>query len=286
LSGGEDQSYSVKLDVFEGPLDLLLHLIRKNELDIYDIPIALITRQYLDYLKFLKELNLDLVGDFLVMASTLLQIKSRMLLPVEESEEGEEEQEDPRAELVRRLIEYQRYRDAGLELGTRELLGREVFVRPVDDAEFPGLGDQPGEANAAGTEHAALRVMDHAASEVHFFRLEHRLDRHPALLAIVRHVEVLQLAFTGLIADRAVDRVIDQLQFHDVALDPLDVVHIQKNFHAFSSPGFTGGHNRRAPVLDADQAQTAVAVGTQGRVIAEMGNFDTDSAKRINQVFP
>ena len=144
LSGGEDQSYSVKLDVFEGPLDLLLHLIRKNELDIYDIPIALITRQYLDYLKFLKELNLDLVGDFLVMASTLLQIKSRMLLPVEESEEGEEEQEDPRAELVRRLIEYQRYRDAGLELGTRELLGREVFVRPVDDAGLAGLGPDEG----------------------------------------------------------------------------------------------------------------------------------------------
>lgn len=144
LSGGEDQSYSVKLDIFEGPLDLLLHLIRKNELDIYDIPIALITRQYLDYLKFLKELNLDLVGDFLVMASTLLQIKSRMLLPVEESEEGEEEQEDPRAELVRRLIEYQRYRDAALELGARELLGREVFVRPVVDAGLAGLGSDEG----------------------------------------------------------------------------------------------------------------------------------------------
>jgi len=145
LFEGDDQSYSVKLDVFEGPLDLLLHLIRKNELDIYDIPIALITRQYLDYLKLLKELNLDLVGDFLVMASTLLQIKSRMLLPVDEGEEGEgEEQEDPRAELVRRLIEYQRYRDAGLELGTRELLGREVFVRPVDDAELAGLGPDEG----------------------------------------------------------------------------------------------------------------------------------------------
>lgn len=82
----------------------------------------------------MKELNLDLAGDFLVMASTLLQIKSRMLLPLPEPEEGEgEEQEDPRAELVRRLIEYQRYRDAGLELGARELLGREVFARPCAD---------------------------------------------------------------------------------------------------------------------------------------------------------
>ena len=134
LFEGAAQGYSVKLDAFEGPLDLLLHLIRKNELDIYDIPIALITRQYLDYLKLMKELNLDLAGDFLVMASTLLQIKSRMLLPQPEPEEGEgEEQEDPRAELVRRLLDYQRYRDAGLELGARELLGREVFVRPCAD---------------------------------------------------------------------------------------------------------------------------------------------------------
>lgn len=134
LFEGALQGYSVKLDAFEGPLDLLLHLIRKNEVDIYDIPISLITRQYLDYLKLMKELNLDLAGDFLVMAATLLQIKSRMLLPLPEPEEGEgEEPEDPRAELVRRLLDYQRYRDAGLELGARELLGREVFARPCRD---------------------------------------------------------------------------------------------------------------------------------------------------------
>ena len=134
LFEGALQGYSVKLDAFEGPLDLLLHLIRKNEVDIYDIPISLITRQYLDYLKLMKELNLDLAGDFLVMAATLLQIKSRLLLPLPEPEEGEgDEPEDPRAELVRRLLEYQRYRDAGLELGARELLGREVFARPCRD---------------------------------------------------------------------------------------------------------------------------------------------------------
>ena len=131
------QSYSVKLDKFEGPLDLLLHLIRKNELDIYDIPIALITRQYLEYLSFLKELNLEVAGDFLVMASTLLQIKSRMLLPDPEPDEGEGDvEEDPRAELVRRLLDYQRYKEAGLHLGDREILGREVFSRHVSE---PGL---------------------------------------------------------------------------------------------------------------------------------------------------
>ena len=131
------RGYSIKLDKFEGPLDLLLHLIRKNELDIYDIPIALITKQYLEYLSFLKELNLEVAGDFLVMASTLLQIKSRMLLPDPEPEEGEgDSAEDPRAELVRRLIDYQRFKEAGEHLGHREILGREVFARHFTDPEL------------------------------------------------------------------------------------------------------------------------------------------------------
>jgi segregation and condensation protein A len=122
--------YSIKVEAFEGPLDLLLHLIKKNELDIYNIPIASITRQYLEYLELMRELNLDVAGDFLVMASTLLQIKSRTLLPAYLNEEaGEEEEEDPRAELVRRLLEYQRYKDAADRLAGGELLGRDVFAR-------------------------------------------------------------------------------------------------------------------------------------------------------------
>jgi segregation and condensation protein A len=126
---GLHETYSVRLDKFEGPLDLLLHLIRKNELDIYDIPISVITRQYLDYIKLMKELNLEVAGDFLLMASTLLHIKSRMLLPQDEQEEGEEEAPDPRAELIRRLLEYQQYKEAGQVLESRTLLGREVFAR-------------------------------------------------------------------------------------------------------------------------------------------------------------
>lgn len=126
--------YNVQLEVFEGPLDLLLHLIKKNELDIRDIPIAVITRQYLDYIRLMKDLNLELAGDFLLMASTLLHIKSRMLLPLEEPEEGEAEDIDPRAELVQRLLEYQQYKEAGMVLGARALLGREVFARPVAEA--------------------------------------------------------------------------------------------------------------------------------------------------------
>ncbi|MFA7059619.1 MAG: segregation/condensation protein A [Pedobacter sp.] len=125
---GLHETYSVHLDKFEGPLDLLLHLIKKNELDICDIPISVITQQYLDYIKLMKELNLEVAGDFLLMASTLLHIKSRMLLPKDEQEEVEEEI-DPRAELIQRLLEYQQYKEAGKVLEARPLLGREVFTR-------------------------------------------------------------------------------------------------------------------------------------------------------------
>jgi segregation and condensation protein A len=124
----ERSPYTVRLEVFKGPLDLLLHLIHKNELDIFNIPIALITEQYLDYLKLMKVLNLDIAGEYLLMASTLLHIKSKMLLPTP-SEEEEEEGEDPRAELVRRLLEYQKYKNAAAELEKRPMLDRDVFIR-------------------------------------------------------------------------------------------------------------------------------------------------------------
>lgn len=129
LLDGLHEQYSVHLDKFDGPMDLLLHLIKKNELDICDISIAVITRQYLDYIKLLKELNLEVAGDFLVMAATLLQIKSRQLLPLDDQEEPEAEESDPRTELVRRLLEYQQYKEAGMVIGARALLGREVFAR-------------------------------------------------------------------------------------------------------------------------------------------------------------
>jgi len=140
--------YEIKLENFEGPLDLLLHLIKKNEMDIYDIPVAEITSQYLATLDAMKSLNLDIAGEFLLMAATLLHIKSRMLLPSSAEEEPEEDEIDPRAELVRRLLEYQKYKDAGEVLDTRPQLGREVFARSflapelaeVDDGEMVAVG--------------------------------------------------------------------------------------------------------------------------------------------------
>lgn len=119
--------YEVRLEIFQGPLDLLLHLIRKNELDIFDIPIATITDQYLEYLDMMKALNINVVGDFLVMASTLIHIKSRMLVPGLEG--GEEEEEDPRVEIMRPLLEYLRLKEMAGELSERELLGRDIFAR-------------------------------------------------------------------------------------------------------------------------------------------------------------
>ena len=127
--------YKVKLDVFEGPMDLLLHLIKKNELDIYDIPIAIITEQYLEYLDFMRSLNLNVVGDFLLMASNLIHIKSKMLLPP--SDEDEEELEDPRDELVRNLLEYQKFQEGARLLEERSLLGRDTFAKSSLLIDFP-----------------------------------------------------------------------------------------------------------------------------------------------------
>ena len=118
--------YEVKLEIFEGPLDLLLHLIYKNEVDIFDIPIARITDQYLEYLDMMKVLNINMAGDFLVVASTLLHIKSKMLLP-ELREEDEEE--DPRIEIIRPLLEYMHLKEVAERLSDREILDRDVFIR-------------------------------------------------------------------------------------------------------------------------------------------------------------
>jgi segregation and condensation protein A len=131
LDGAEQTElpYQVRIENFEGPLDLLLHLIKKNEINIYDIPIAMIAQQYLGYIEAMKDLNLNVAGEFLVMAATLLQIKSKMLLPVDETAEDEEDGPDPREELVRRLLEYKTFKEAARQLDTQERLWREIYSR-------------------------------------------------------------------------------------------------------------------------------------------------------------
>ena len=129
-------NYQVVLDSFEGPLDLLLHLIKKHELDIMDIPVSLITEQYLKHIEVMKTLNLDVAGEYILMAATLMHIKSKMLLPPSEEEETEEEGGDPREELVKRLLEYKKYKEASEELVSMDMLGRDNFLKGfVEDLE-------------------------------------------------------------------------------------------------------------------------------------------------------
>ena len=151
--------YSVRLPVFEGPLDLLLHLIRINEVEITDIPIARIGEQYLEYLTLMGELDLELAGEYLVMASTLAWIKSRMLLPAESvGDDGEEI--DPRAELVARLLEYQRFKEVAAELGERKRLGRDVFAASGFELEAPAESEREIEVGLFDLVEAYRRVLE------------------------------------------------------------------------------------------------------------------------------
>jgi len=124
-------SYKLKLDLFEGPLDLLLYLIKKNDIDICDIPITKVTEQYIEYIEMMKMLDLEIVGEFLVMAATLIQIKSRMLLPPDPSEEVEEE--DPRDDLVKRLQEYQIFKEVAEQLKQKEIERQNLYARHMDE---------------------------------------------------------------------------------------------------------------------------------------------------------
>jgi segregation and condensation protein A len=201
--------YTFRLEGFEGPLDLLLHLIQKNELDIFNIPISLITEQYLEYLQLIKVLNLDIAGEYLLMASTLLHIKSRMLLP-KSSEVEEEEEEDPRAELVRRLLEYQKYKNAALEMEKRPLLDRDVFIRltPPEPEEEPE--EERIEVNLFELLEAFRQVLERVKPEtVHNVLLEHLSveDKIQEILALLEK-ENRSMVFHRLFPEQASRRII------------------------------------------------------------------------------
>src|SRR5438067_1290147 len=146
-----ETGYSVALDVFEGPLDLLLHLVKKHELSILDIPISFVTEKYLDYLDAMTGLDIDVAGEYLVMAATLCHIKSRELLPSPEPLEdegepgdGDDEGVDPRADLIKRLLEYQKYKEAAEQLGGRPVVGRNVWGRGTATEDAVAEGIDPG----------------------------------------------------------------------------------------------------------------------------------------------
>jgi segregation and condensation protein A len=206
----EDRSdYTFRLDGFEGPLDLLLHLIQKNELDIFNIPISIITEQYLEYLHLMKVLNLDSAGEYLLMASTLLHIKSRMLLP-KSSEVEEEEEEDPRAELVRKLLEYQKYKNAALDMEKRPLLDRDVFIRltPPDIEGEPE--EERIEVNLFELLEAFREVLKRVKPEiVHEVMLEH-ISVEAKILEILAILEKenRSIAFHRLFPEQASRRLV------------------------------------------------------------------------------
>ena len=135
-----EEEYKVKLEVFEGPLDLLLYLIKKDELEIHNIPMEKITGQYIQYIELMKMLDLNIAGEFLVMAATLMMIKSRMLLPLEDRPEIEEEEEDPRWDLVRQLVEYKKFKDVAMHLESLEAHREDIFGRDGVEAV---LGKEP-----------------------------------------------------------------------------------------------------------------------------------------------
>jgi segregation and condensation protein A len=195
-------SASVQLEIFEGPLDLLLHLIKKNEVSITDIPIAAITEQYLATLELMHGLNLDVAGEFLVMAATLIHSKSRTLLPVSEGETDEDEEGiDPREELVRRLLEYQRFKDAASELSQRDVLTRDVFVRQAPSTENPVPADYR-ELSVFELLTALRRVLEQLPKdEFHEVTLEKITVREKMTLVLERLRIAGQITFESLFAD-------------------------------------------------------------------------------------
>jgi segregation and condensation protein A len=189
-----EEIYNIKLPVFEGPLDLLLHLIRDNKVDIYDIPISFITSRYLEYIEMMKELNLEIAGEFLVMAATLIQIKSRMLLPPDENVEPEQ-MEDPRLELVQRLLEYQAYKDAASILKEKEEEAFKLFSRSPQEEAEEEEGVPPElylfDVNIFDLMGALKKMLDAAPAEIRTITRE-TLTVKDRMLTIVEMIENLE----------------------------------------------------------------------------------------------
>ena len=188
----EEARYAVRLPIFEGPLDLLLHLVRLNEVDITDIPIARVAEQYVEYLDVMRELDLDVAGEYLLMAATLAWLKSRTLLPAE-LEADEDEGRDPRAELIARLLEYRRFKEAAGELGGRQLLGRDVFAGSAQDVAPVPDGEREIEVGVFDLIEAYRRVLRNATEAPAAHEIESEsITVHERMLVVMRALEGLE----------------------------------------------------------------------------------------------
>jgi segregation and condensation protein A len=205
---GGNSSLHVKLAVYDGPLDLLLELIKKNEMDIYDIPVAEITRQYLESLAHMKQLDLEIAGEFIVMAATLIYIKSKMLLPQDGTGLDDEDGQDPRAELVRKLLEYQAFKEAAKELGYLEDERGHIFTRQISDYYLSELDAQDIEIDTfsanlydllSAFQNVMTKLGNTAIHEVYeqIITIEEKMVEIKTVLFEKRRV-----AFTGLFGER------------------------------------------------------------------------------------
>lgn len=185
-------NYQVVLDSFEGPLDLLLHLIKKHELDIMDIPVALVTEQYLKHIDVMKTLNLDVAGEYILMAATLMHIKSKMLLPPSEEEETEEDGGDPREELVKRLLEYKKYKEASEELLSMDMLDRENFLKGFAE-DLDSGPDSEEEASHDVTLFDLMEVLSDLLKEAKTFN-PHEVNREK--VSVKEKIEIITQRIT------------------------------------------------------------------------------------------
>jgi segregation and condensation protein A len=193
-------SYKVKLELFEGPLDLLLYLVKKDHLNIYDIPMAAVTEQYMRYLELMKLLDLNIAGEFLVMAATLLQIKSKMLLPADETQQVVEE-EDPRAELIKRLLEYEKFKEIAETLRQKEVSQQEIFKRPKveSEADIPTEAGQYFEASIFDLINAFSKALEDVPKDMFYevikdeFTIEEKVHQILHLLLVEPSVKISQL---------------------------------------------------------------------------------------------
>ncbi len=194
-------SYKVRLELFEGPLDLLLYLVKKDHLNIYDIPVSEVTEQYMRYLELMQLLDLNIAGEFLVMAATLLQIKSKMLLPVDETQQEPQEEDDPRAELIKRLLEYEKFKEIAEQLRQRETSQQEVFKRPKveSEVEVPEEAGMYFEASIFDLINAFSKALEDVPKNLFYevikdeFTIEEKVHQILHLLLVESSMKISQL---------------------------------------------------------------------------------------------
>lgn len=204
--------YRVNLDVFEGPLDLLLHLIKKEDLDIYDIPVAHLLDRYMEYIDTLKELDIDIAGDFLLMAAELAHIKSRMLLPEESTSEDGEEDGDPRAELIKRLLEYQQFKEAGEELMKRPLLARDQFVQMTPEI-VEANSDGPIEGNLYDLADAFAKIIKRIPPERFHDVATDRISINDRILQVIEIIKAKQTVMLDELLEGEITRFVVVITF-------------------------------------------------------------------------